>query len=283
MRKPLLSRMKEHIEHSAWLSHPVLIEIASVRFMADSTSCRAGAKYADYDYAWLSALAVDRARFLDVGAGFGFTAMLCARRMRADGRCLLVDLSRENLGYTVRNLTRAGLGGRADVVFARAGAESQLNVATLEACRISTAGGARDALRRLRDLRGEAGETSIDTLCEQFAFAPDLVKIDVEGAERQVLAGAVATVAKYRPQIQVELHSFPPMTMRENAAAVLDWCARHDYAMWYLAKGVPVRDAELLATRGRCHVLLIPVDAEYPMALRSIAQFADVATPAPSS
>ena len=92
MRKPLLTRVKKHIEHSPWFSHAVPIEIASVPFTADSTSCRAGAKYVDYDYAWLSALAAGRARFLDVGAGFGFTAMLCAGRMRRDGRCHVVLL-----------------------------------------------------------------------------------------------------------------------------------------------------------------------------------------------
>ena len=283
MRKPLLTRVKEHIEHSPWFSHAVPIEIASVPFTADSTSCRAGAKYVDYDYAWLSALAAGRARFLDVGAGFGFTAMLCAGRMRRDGRCLLVDMSRETLGHEIRNLVRAGIHGRADLVFARAGAESLLDAAALEASRISPAAGARDALQRLRRIRGEAGETTIDALSARFDFAPDLVKIDVEGAERYVLAGAAVTVAKHRPVIQVELHSFPPMTMRENASAVLAWCQQHGYAMWYLARAVRVDDAEILATRGRCHVVLLPPNVDYPAALRGITQLANVAPPAPAS
>jgi FkbM family methyltransferase len=280
MSGPLFTRLRERIEHSAWLSHAVPIEVAGVRFTADSTSCRAGATYVDYDYAWLSALAGGDARFMDVGAGFGLTAMLCARRMRSDGRCLLIDLSRENLGLAIRNLVRAGIGDRTEVVLARAGSESRLDAASLEARRISIAAGAPAALSRLRRIRGDAGETTVDALSERFGFAPDLVKIDVEGAERHVLAGAVATVTKHKPLIQVELHSFAPMTMRENAGAVLDWCSQHGYAMWYLAKATRVRDAGALATRGRCHVLLAPLDTEYPSALRGIAQLADVTPPA---
>jgi hypothetical protein len=36
---------------------------------------------------------------------------------------------------------------------------------------------------------------------------PDLLKIDVEGAEQLVLAGAVKTINKYHPRIIVEFHS----------------------------------------------------------------------------
>lgn len=35
-------------------------------------------------------------------------------------------------------------------------------------------------------------------------FAPDLIKIDVEGAEQQVLEGAIATIAKHQPVVVFE-------------------------------------------------------------------------------
>ena len=50
-------------------------------------------------------------------------------------------------------------------------------------------------VRRLDDLLAEPGSTP-----------PDLVKIDVEGAETDVLRGAAQTLAKVRPILLIELH-----------------------------------------------------------------------------
>lgn len=59
----------------------------------------------------------------------------------------------------------------------------------------------------LDDWRGESGSSS-----------PDLVKIDVEGAEAEVLRGGAGTFSKYRPPIQIELHG---KTQREECGALL--------------------------------------------------------------
>jgi FkbM family methyltransferase len=50
------------------------------------------------------------------------------------------------------------------------------------------------------------GET-VDNLCERFALKPGLIKIDTEGAEEQVLAGAQKTLDGHRPVLICE--SFP--------------------------------------------------------------------------
>ncbi len=48
---------------------------------------------------------------------------------------------------------------------------------------------------------------SVDTLVKQFGFAaPDILKIDVEGAEYDVLEGAVETIKQYRPKILLSTH-----------------------------------------------------------------------------
>jgi len=49
---------------------------------------------------------------------------------------------------------------------------------------------------------------SIDNIIKNnTALPPDILKIDVEGAEQLVLAGAIETLKKYRPKIIVEFHS----------------------------------------------------------------------------
>ncbi len=52
----------------------------------------------------------------------------------------------------------------------------------------------------------EAECVSLDDECERLGFAPDLVKIDVEGAEEQVVAGMYQTLARHQPALLLELH-----------------------------------------------------------------------------
>ena len=58
----------------------------------------------------------------------------------------------------------------------------------------------------------------------------DLLKIDVEGMEGEVLAGATATIARFRPVLYVE------NDRREKSAALIDRLLSFDYELfWHLA------------------------------------------------
>jgi FkbM family methyltransferase len=52
-----------------------------------------------------------------------------------------------------------------------------------------------------------------DRLCEAHSFAPDVIKIDVEGHEVRVVQGLQETIARSRPLIFLELH---PATIEAN-------------------------------------------------------------------
>lgn len=49
---------------------------------------------------------------------------------------------------------------------------------------------------------------TLDAFCVSRRLRPDFLKIDVEGAEQEVLLGARATIQGHRPKILIELHHF---------------------------------------------------------------------------
>ena len=49
---------------------------------------------------------------------------------------------------------------------------------------------------------------SLDQFCQENHIVPDFLKIDVEGAEYDVLLGGSATIGKRKPMMLIELHHF---------------------------------------------------------------------------
>lgn len=80
---------------------------------------------------------------------------------------------------------------------------------------------------------------SLDEWCDRHNIYPDMMKIDVEGAEMMVLNGAKRTIAARRPVMFIEAHS------HELAAAVSEFLAPLDYSVTTLETGLaPDGDSE---------------------------------------
>jgi hypothetical protein len=58
----------------------------------------------------------------------------------------------------------------------------------------------------------EVGTLKLDSYCDAEGIRPDLIKIDVEGAEGMVLRGAAEVLKRYRPVLVFSTHPywFPP-------------------------------------------------------------------------
>ena len=117
----------------------------------------------------------------------------------------------------------------------------------------------------------EVSTITVDYLVQYYGWIPGLVKVDVEGAEIDVLKGSVDLASKRKTMFFVEVHSGPELEIVKNTSDILDWCKANSYTAWYLKSKSPL-NTELIASRGRYHALLIPAEMKFPQYLESISE-----------
>jgi FkbM family methyltransferase len=137
---------------------------------------------------------------LDVGANAGFFTLLAARRVGAGGAVYALEPAPGNLARLRAHLALNGV-RNAEVIEAAAWeTDGELAFAETEdptAGRVSPGGG-----RRVRTV-------SIDSLLRAGRIRePDALKIDVEGAECEVLRGAAALLESRRPALFLSTHGW---------------------------------------------------------------------------
>jgi len=125
--------------------------------------------------------------FMDIGAHVGYFSLLAAREVGAKGKVYAFEPDPSNFSLLVKNAELNGYGELAafNVAMSNRVGEATLFLSGLDNGRHST-------YRQDLPLRGNIPiqATTVDTFLEQQGWPEvDLVKIDVEGAERDVLDG----------------------------------------------------------------------------------------------
>ncbi len=183
---------------------------------------------------------------IDVGANVGFFTERFARWVDA-GRVIAIEPEHGNFVRLTERMARAGLAGKVICVQA-AVAESSgvLNLAVNPEHpgdhRLATAGVAVQAV------------TIDGLLAEHGRPAVSLIKIDVQGAEARVLAGAVETLARSRPALYVEVDDAALRSQGSGAEQLLSRLEGLGYAAHRLGRsGPPLRlsRAEVIAAIAR--------------------------------
>lgn len=159
------------------------------------------------EYAAFKAVVAPGATVLDVGANLGAYTVLFAQWVGPGGRVFAFEPAPESRSGLSRQLELNGVETRVTV--------RPEAVAAASGTRLFQAEGLRGD-NRLALPHGPAPAavctsvptTSIDEFCEQAGIEPDILKIDVEGAELEVLRGARRTIARLgaRLAVFVELH-----------------------------------------------------------------------------
>lgn len=79
----------------------------------------------------------------------------------------------------------------------------------------------------------EVDVETLDGLCERTGIQRlDFLKIDVEGAELQVLQGGEAAIVRWHPEILVEIEGRHCARYGNRPGEVAEWLEQRGYAMW---------------------------------------------------
>ncbi len=261
-------RALNFLQDRGWIRNPKEF----VDFKGHSIYASKGAFFRqnEKDDAWLYALAQHNKNILDIGCNIGQSSLLFL--LGTDNHLLAVDPNPDALARCAENLIHNDLVQNARFMCAFCGeqdGEIEFFSSLTDAAGSMHKGFAKTSsgIGKSRVVR----KTKVDRIVEEFNFKPDLVKMDVEGAEQYVLRG-MNTVLENNPMIFVEMHSGPEMTIIENTDAVLAWCEEQRYQAYYLKIHQVITDSEVVKDRGRYHLLLLPQDAPYPEYLKTIKE-----------
>lgn len=227
----------------------------------------------DYDDAWILALGFDSRVVFDVGCNVGQSTLLLLHSDRIE-QIVLIDPNPAALAIAAENLIRNSLSPRSRFVCAFA-SESVGSSVVLHTIGTGSAGSMYSTHAKTASKLGQSlrvPTTSLDQLSQYYSLHPDLVKIDVEGAEYLVLKGATAVASRQTARFMVEMHSSPELSMRDNATRIIGWCGDHGYRPWYLKDKCELSGAEMIESRGRCHLLLLPAAMPFPEYLTHLEQ-----------
>lgn len=144
--------------------------------------------------------------FFDVGANVGFYSLLASRLLRGGGKVAAFEPLPRNLSFLYRHLQ---LNSAGNVTISPVACADKLGTELFFP-------GENNALGRLAN-GGEAVASAaapllvatvpLDDAAKRLGVSPNIIKIDVEGAEFRVLKGARRTLSVARPTVLLSVHS----------------------------------------------------------------------------
>ncbi|MEM6665037.1 MAG: FkbM family methyltransferase [Pseudomonadota bacterium] len=180
----------------------IFLNVSESRQMAK----RAVGKYEPWKFAALGAALKPGSTFLDIGANKGDFSLFAASRAGDTGCVLAVEPHPDNLGWFRRSIALNGF----RTIQVCAGVISDTD--GILRLHIGSKSGHHALAPQTRD-RGtlDVESTTLDDLVSRESLQRlDAIKIDVEGAEDRVIAGAKATLARFRPLIFLDVHDLSP-------------------------------------------------------------------------
>lgn len=176
--------------------------------------------------------------FFDVGANIGLVSLIVARQPQfAGGIVHAFEPEPRNFAHLQRNLAANQLDRRAfahQVALSREEGRAELFIR----------GKAGEGRHSLVSARGSTGSISVElttmaAFCARNQLEPTIIKIDVEGAEGDVLAGMDGLFAQTRPrELFMEIHNKGGEDRMPDGGLIDDWLTARDYLrVWEERRG----------------------------------------------
>ena len=162
----------------------------------------------------------------DIGAHFGTYTLIALKRGGPATRVVAYEPCELTRDYLSRHLRWNGAGGNVIVrpvccgsrsgvtpFYQRPGVPEGINGVVPDAGLIAT----------------DAPMVTIDDEVADFRLVPTLIKIDVEGAELDVLKGAAGVLATHRPRLLISVHAKRLAALGLDCDAIRTWLGDHHY------------------------------------------------------
>lgn len=205
---------------------------------------RAYKRLLDSDLAALRPHVTPGSLVIDVGANVGSSTLALAEWTGPGGHVIALEPEPRNAAELRRVIARAGRAGTVTVLEAAASDKpGRLNLAV---------NADNPADHRLADSGLGVEAVTLDALAERHAVRPvSVLKIDVQGAEPLVLAGAARLLADHRPAVMMELFGEGLAAFGRTPADLVAWMGERGYAAHLIERGQP-RAADIDEIAGLC-------------------------------
>jgi FkbM family methyltransferase len=176
--------------------------------------------------------------FYDIGANIGFFSVAAARLVGEEGQVYAFEPLPENAAVIRRNIK---INGFENIQVIEAAVADRSGAAEFLVAHYS--GGSALASASVPPDLKEIITVEIVALDDLIARGqirlPNLVKIDVEGAELQVIKGMSATLSQHCPILVFEIDDSDPEAFQKKQAACTDYLAVFGYSVTQLEESYP--------------------------------------------
>lgn len=234
-------------------------------------------KKEDQDDAWWFYLSQNHDCIFDIGCNIGYTALLTLIQ-NPDKRIVLIDPNPDALKVASHNLINNNLGSKAHFLsaFVSDKVDDKIKFYTVGFGAAGSMYASHAVTASKLNSHIEVRTVTVDYLVDFYNWQPDLLKIDVEGAETFVVKGITEKTLQYKPSIFVEVHKVEKLGIEGVTQQLLDWCKIMNYKAWYLETGTVLESVNSIKHRGKYHLLLLPDKKQFPEYLKGIVRNASL-------
>lgn len=179
--------------------------------------------------AWMEACRGKRTVF-DVGAHIGLYAIPGSRVLAPGGRCVAFEPAAANADMLERH-RQYNNAANVEIVRALVGERDATAVSFFEQPTVVGMNGLAVRKHRERYVETRRPQIALDGFCAARGLVPEVIKIDVEGAELRVLRGAKALLAQYHPVLILSVHPRELLDLGDSVAGVYDFLIALGYTI----------------------------------------------------